>query len=66
MWWLVNFATVAHEPRFTTNNEMGCVVREPLHDLAAQLKEAAIFEGEPVLFTYLRRIIATDLPYRKG
>jgi hypothetical protein len=28
--------------------KMGCVVREPLHGLAAQLGEAAIFEGEPV------------------
>jgi hypothetical protein len=28
--------------------KMGYVVREPLHDLAAQLKEAAIFDGEPV------------------
>jgi hypothetical protein len=26
---------------------MGCVVRELLHGLAAQLREAAIFEGEP-------------------
>jgi hypothetical protein len=27
--------------------KMGYVVREPLHGLAAQLREAAIFEGEP-------------------
>ena len=27
--------------------KMGCVVREPLHGLAAQLREASIFEGEP-------------------
>ena len=26
---------------------MGCGAREPLHGLAAQLREAAIFEGEP-------------------
>ena len=27
--------------------KMGCVVREPLHCLAAQPRETAIFEGEP-------------------
>jgi hypothetical protein len=27
--------------------KMGCVVREPLHCLAAQPREATIFEGEP-------------------
>ena len=27
--------------------KMGCVVREPRHGLAAQLREVAIFEGEP-------------------
>src|SRR4029450_12423115 len=27
--------------------KMDCVAREPLHGLAAQLREAAIFEGEP-------------------
>jgi hypothetical protein len=28
--------------------KMGCVAREPLHGLVAQLREAAIFEGEPL------------------
>jgi hypothetical protein len=27
--------------------KMGCVVREPLHGLAAQLREVTVFEGEP-------------------
>ena len=44
---LVFFAPVASEPRFTTNNKNGGVVREPLQGLAAQLRETAIFEGEP-------------------
>jgi hypothetical protein len=44
---LVFFAPVAPEPRFTTNNKNDCVVREPLQGLAAQLRETAIFEGEP-------------------
>ena len=29
--------------------KMGYVIREPLHGFAAQLREAAIFEGEPSL-----------------
>ena len=29
--------------------KMGCVVREPLHCLAAQPRDTAIFEGEPSL-----------------
>jgi hypothetical protein len=29
--------------------KMGCVAREPLHCLAAQPRETAIFEGEPFL-----------------
>ena len=33
-------------PGFTTNTENTYVVREPLHCLAAQPREAPIFEGE--------------------